>query len=160
VGLSGLPRERWDQLLRRLRREHPDGQGSTLVLARPSYVDRFQRRGLVALDTPLRPTNGRQLRELVEGQILHGALFVPTDMAIVVGATVNVQLLHPITGDEFPLEGVVRRRDAAPAGVHVELTGLTEEIREGLQEFVDSVVVVADYDVEVLAPAALRVRDD
>jgi len=159
VGLSGSPKERWDALLRRLRREQPEGKGATLVLARPSYVDRFQRRGLIALDAPLRPATSQDLRELVEGQVLGGALFVPTEVAIVVGATLNVQLLHPITGDVFPLEGVVKRRVTAPLpGVHVALTGLTDEIRGGLQEFVDSVLVVADYDVELLEPPVLRAR--
>lgn len=160
VGLSGAPKEQWDSLLRGLRRDGLNDRSSTLVLARPSYVDRFQRRGLVALETPLRVANQDELRALVDQQVRKGALFVPTAMAIVVGASINVQLMHPVTGDEFPLEGVVRRREqGSRPGVHVELTPLGPETSAGLDEFLDSVLVVADYDVEILDGAVLRVRD-
>lgn len=164
VGLSGEPKERWERLIRSLHavvpRDRDEGKAVPVVLARPSYVDRFLRKGRLALDLPLMPESPEKLARLVESQILQGTLFVPTKVALVVGAHVTVQLAHPLLLEEtFPLEGTVRRRETAPeAGVMVELTYLPPEVRQGLEEFMTSVLVVEEYDVDIFAAPSVTTR--
>ena len=105
----------------------------------------------------LRPTI-EQFGKLVDEEIPGGTVFVPTDVAVTPGANVVVRLVHPLAQESFPLSGTARRPDATTAqGVDVRLAELTAEGRAALVAFRDSVMVVDDYDIEILdAPTVGR----
>jgi hypothetical protein len=150
VGFNGPPQERWEQLVRPLTREPGAERRKTAVFARPSYVQRFRSTAPVALDLELRPTI-EELGQLVGDEIPGGTVFVPTDVAVSPGTNVVVRVVHPLAQESFPLEGTTRRPDGTTArGVDVRLVELTAEGRAALADFRDSVMVVDDYDIEVL----------
>jgi hypothetical protein len=159
VGLDGPVKERWENLVFTLRREHQDSGATTVTFARPSYVARFQLKAPVADDIRVTPSSVEDLTRIVNEDIPSGTLFIATRTSVVLGANVCVKLVHPITQDVFPLEGVVRRRGAgAEPGVLVGLARLSMDVRVGLQELVNSVVVVEDYDVELYEEPSVKRR--
>jgi hypothetical protein len=150
VGFAGPAKERWEQLVRPLSRDPGAERKKTLVFAAPTYVERFRSAGPVTAELELRPTMD-QLQALVGQEIPGGTLFVPSAAAVAPGASVVVRVVHPLAQESFPLEGTARRPDGdAAQGVDVRLVELTAEGREALVAFRDSVMVVDDYDIEVL----------
>ena len=88
---------------------------------------------------------------IIDGEIPGGTVFVPTRESVAPGANVVVSVVHPLTQESFPFEGTARRPDAGGArGVDVRLVELTPEGRAALVDFKDSVMLVDDYDIEVL----------
>ena len=68
-----------------------------------------------------------------------------------------MRVVHPLAQESFPLEGTARRPDATGArGVDVRLVELTAEGRAALVAFRDSVMVVDDYDIEILEAPQVR----
>jgi hypothetical protein len=159
VGLDGPVKARWEALVQELRREHSESEDTTVVFAPLEYVDRFQRKAPAAGDLWLRPSTVEELDSLVRGDIPGGAVFVPLASGTP-GTNVTVQLVHPITESAFPLEGVVKRPGTGghPGGVTVGLSPLTDQSRVELQEMVDSVVVLEDYDIELFEEPSVRQR--
>ncbi len=156
VGLAGPARDRWEQLVRPLSRDPDAERKKTLVFAAPSYVERFRSTSPVAAELELRP-DVEQLGKLIDDEIPGGTVFVPTDAAVDPGANVVVRLVHPLAQESFPLEGTARRPDVAAArGVDVRLVALTPEGRAALVAFRDSVMVVDDYDIEILEAPQVR----
>ncbi len=150
VALDGAVKDRWESLVYKLRRDHRESGAKTVMFARPSYVARFQLTAPVVDDIRLVPDSLEELERIIREDIPAGTLFIPTATSVVLGANVSVKLVHPITRDVVPLEGIVRRRGAgAQAGVLVGLAKLSMDVRVGLQELLDSVVVLEDYDVEL-----------
>ena len=159
VALDGPAKDSWESLVWTLRREHQDAGITTVTFARPSYVARFQLKAPVAEDIRLEPGSVEELTRVVTEDNPSGTLFVATRTQVVLGANVCVQIVHPITRDVFPLEGVVRRRGAgAEPGVLIGIGKLPMDVRVGLQELVDSVVVIEDYDVELYEEPSLTRR--
>ncbi len=157
MGFSGPAQERWEELVRPLSREPGAERKKTRVFAPPSYVQRFQSTAPSALDLELAPT-AAEFDAVIDGEIPHGTLFVPTDAFVPPGANVIVRLVHPLSQEWFPLAGTARRPDGAVMnGVDVRLTELTREALAALAEFRDSVMLLSDYDIEVLeAPTVGR----
>jgi hypothetical protein len=153
VGLSGPPKARWDSFVASLRQDHPEADRTTVVFARRSYVDRFQKKTGPSVSVVYRPSSVEALTAILTVATHGGLLAVPTPMAIVLGAPVDLQLVHPITEDTVTLPGTVKRRDAD--GVSVEVPPQPEEGARALQEFADSVVVIAEYDLGVFSSPAL-----
>ncbi len=156
VALDGPVKDLWEKLVLKLRREHAASVTTTVTFARPSYVARFQLTAPVADDIRLLPETIEDFARVVTEDIPTGMLFIPTTTSATLGANVCVKVVHPITRDVFPLEGVVRRRGAgSQAGVLVGLAKLSFEQRVALQELVESVVVLSDYDVELFEEPSL-----
>jgi len=156
VGFAGPATDRWEQLVRPLTRDPAAERKKTLVFAAPSYVERFRSTAPVAVELELRPTM-EQLGKLIDDEIPGGTVFVPTQAAVAPGANVVVRMVHPLAQESFPLEGTARRPDATAArGVDVRLVDLTDEGRAALVAFRDSVMVVDDYDIEVLEAPQVR----
>jgi hypothetical protein len=156
VGLSGPAKDRWEDLVRSLARQEGAEKKKTVVFAPPSYVDRFRSQAPVSAELELRPSF-EHLAKLIDEEIPGGTVFVPTQTAVAPGANVVVQLVHPLSEEWFPLEGTVRRPDATAArGVDVRLVELTDEGRAALAAFRDSMMVVDDYDIEVLEAPQVR----
>jgi hypothetical protein len=156
VGFSGPAKDRWEQLVRPLSRDPGAERKKTVVFAKPSYMQRFRSKGPVALELELRPTVD-ELGKLVDLEIPGGTVFVPTDVAVSPGTNVIVRVMHPLLVEEsFPLEGTARRPDGKARGVDVRLVELTAEARTALADFRDSVMVVDDYDIEVLEAPQVR----
>jgi hypothetical protein len=150
VALDGPVKDRWESLVWILRREHREAGATTVTFARPSYIARFQLQAPVVDDIRLTPASVEELVRIVTEEIPTGTIFIQTSTSVVLGANVCVQLVHPITAEAFPLEGVVRRRGAgAQPGVLIGLAKLPMDARVGLQELLDSVVVLEDYDIEL-----------
>jgi len=150
VGLDGPPRELWESLVWKLRREHQEAGTSTVVFARPSYVARFQLGAPVAEDLCLVPDTVEDLARVVHEDVPSGNLFVPTATSMMLGANVRVNVVHPITKDVVPLDGVVRRRGTGDRpGVLVGLAKVSRELGVALQELLESVLVLEDYDIEL-----------
>ena len=127
-----------------------------MVFAAPSYVERFRSTAPAVVDLVLRPTV-EQLARLIDEEIPGGTVFVPTDQAVSPGTNVVVRVVHPLAQESFPLEGTVRRPDETTArGVGVRLVDLTAEARAALADFRDSVMLVDDYDIEVLEAPQVR----
>ncbi len=155
IGLDGPPKARWEALVQSLREHHPDATRTTVVFARRSYVDRFQQRGLPSLTLRYRPPSVEGLTVAVETAVAGGLLSVPTSMAIVLGAPVELQLEHPITEERVSLPGTVKRRDTAVGTVGIALEPQSDEAARDLREFADSVVVLEEYDVDVRSSPTL-----
>jgi hypothetical protein len=155
MGFNGPAKERWEQLVRPLSRDPGAERKKTVVFAAPSYVQRFRSKGPVALDLELRPTV-EELAKLIDLEIPGGTVFVPTDVAVTPGTNVIVRVVHPLAQDSFPLEGTARRPDGRARGIDVRLVELTAEARTALADFRDSVMVVDDYDIEVLEAPSVR----
>jgi hypothetical protein len=156
VGFSGPPKARWEQLVRPLGRDPGAARKKTMVFAPPSYMERFRSTAPAAVELELRPTM-EQLVWLVDDEIPGGTVFVPTEAAVAPGANVVVRLVHPLAQESFPLEGSARRPDAtAGRGVDVRLVELSAEGRKALVAFRDSVMLVDDYDIEILDAPQVR----
>jgi len=150
VALDGPAKDLWEGLVWKLRREHQEAGATTVTFARPSYVARFQLSAPMADDITLTPDSIEELLRIIAEDIPACTLFVPTATSVVLGANIRVRLVHPITLDFVPLEGVVRRRGAGTqGGVLVGLSKLPMDARVALREMADSVVVLEDYDVEL-----------
>jgi Tfp pilus assembly protein PilZ len=160
LAFSGSPKERWEGFVQTLSRDRVDLLTTTLVLARPSYVERFRRNNALAVDVPFRPMTVQELSLIVGMEVLNGSLFVPTELGLMVGANVNVQLVHPLSEQVFPLLGnVIGRKTTGVRGVDVAFAPISSETREGLLEFVDSVLLIQEYDIDVLTgPLLARTR--
>ncbi len=155
IGLDGPPKARWDALVQSLREHHPDATRTTVVFARRSYVDRFQQRGIPSLALRYRPASVGELAAAVESAVVGGLLSVPTAMAIVLGAPVELQLEHPITEECVSLPGVVKRRDTQAGTVGVALEPQGADAARDLREFADSVVVIGEYDIDLRSSPTL-----
>lgn len=156
VALDGAAKDLWEGLVWRLKRDHREAAATTVMFARPSYVARFQLGAPVADDIRLAPGSVEELARIINEEIPTGTLVIPTAAPTVLGANVRVEIVHPITDDVVPLEGVIRRRGAgAQAVVMVGLAKISMDLRIALQELLDSVVVLDEYDVELYEDAAV-----
>lgn len=150
VGFSGPPKDRWEELVRPLSRDPGAERKKTRVFAAPSYVERFRSTTPAAIDLELRPSVD-VFEALMSDEIPGGTVFVATDAAVPPGANVVVRVVHPLTQERFPLTGTARRPDETTArGVDVRLAELTTEARAALADFKDSVMVLSEYDIEIL----------
>ncbi len=75
-----------------------------------------------------------------------GGLFLETGMALKVGQTVNLRIVHPWTRREFPMKAAVRRAETdsngRPAGVGVEFMEIDDDLRDSLLTFIESGFVI------------------
>jgi hypothetical protein len=161
VALNGPVKRRWETLVQSLRNNKTASSQNTLVFARASYVMRLQEKGAAAVDLPLRPASFEELENLIEQQIPSGMFFVPTNVPLVLGANVNVQIVHPITNETLEIPGSVVRRGSTAPGALVRLRPMNGDMQAALKEFEESVLVLVDYDIElfeapILTTAAVR----
>jgi hypothetical protein len=150
VGLDGIAKERWEDLIQSLRGDEMGAKDTTVVFAPLSYVDLFQSRGPAAGDLWLQPASVEELERIVREEIPSGTVLIPSAAAVTPGANVTIQLMHPVTQVVFAIEGVVRRRGpGAQEGVLVGVAPLSHERSVELTEMAESVIVLEDYDVEL-----------
>ena len=75
----------------------------------------------------------RDLQPLVTEDVSRGGMFLRTGLEITIGSALRLLVTHPLTGQTFAVDTVVRRRVDHPpkrAGLGVELFGLDEKRRE------------------------------
>lgn len=151
-GLAQAHRERWNRFIRFV---VASGQGAApappALPDTPDAVRRHYPRYAASLQVRLQTVGDLQL--LYTRNVSKGGLFVGTTLHLPAGTSLRVNVIHPKTGEQFPLEAVVRWRAEAPdAGLGLEFVKLTEERREEFFEYVSSeipveeVVYVADGD--------------
>ena len=141
-GLAPEQRESWNKLIRLAARglvpANAPGQAATHEPTRRRYP-----RYAAALNVRLHTV--ADLHELYTLNVSRGGLFVRTKLPLEVGTRVKVSVVHPRTGEQFPLEAVVRRRAEAPEpGLGLELVGVTDQRRDEFFEFVRSTVPIED----------------
>ena len=97
----------------------------------------------------------RDLLTLFTTNVSRGGMFVATPIDLPDGTPLRLSLVHPATGDHFPLDAVVRWHGAAPSpGLGVEFTRLDEQRRDELFQFICSEIPVET--VEFVAPGDRR----
>jgi hypothetical protein len=144
--LSGAERERWVGFVRSLGSSSP--RAPLAALAGRTLPG--ERRRAVRLQ--LRFATVTELEALCVRDVSKGGLVVDTGLALPPGTPVRLSLLHPGSGEQFPLDAVVRWRATGPRpGVGLELTSLTGLRRAELVEFVRSELPVDDVVYGALA---------
>lgn len=151
-GNGGAPLDRWNALLNEIRARFPDAASHPVVTAQvapstPDAVHRHHVRFFAAFE--VRVATVDELMTLVTGDISRGGLFLRTRRAVATGDLLQLDLVHPISGDVFPLRGVVRRRvsDGEASGLGVELVDLDAERQKALWEFVSSGLPDVEIDL-------------
>jgi hypothetical protein len=91
-----------------------------------------------------------ELRRLCEIDIVQGRMFVATELEVVEGMHVVVNVAHPETGDTFLLDAVVRLRRmggrGAPRGVEVEMVGMDRERRAQVLDFAHGGIIIGEVE--------------
>jgi hypothetical protein len=85
----------------------------------------------------------RDLQTLATQNVSQGGMFVATALDLPAGTRLGLSLVHPRTGEHFPLDAVVRWRGFAPvAGLGLEFADFDEQSRAELVEFIRSEIPV------------------
>jgi hypothetical protein len=91
-----------------------------------------------------------ELRRVCEVDIVQGRVFVATELDVVEGMKVVVNVAHPATGDTFLLDAIVRLRRVGgrddPRGVEVELVGMDRERRAQVLEFAHGGIIIGEAE--------------
>jgi hypothetical protein len=138
--MSPDQRDRW----RRFIRFAASGSGvaaPTAAPAAPPPIRRAHPRHDVAFQVLLR--SERDLLTLATQNVSQGGMFVSTALELPAGTQLGLSLVHPRTGEHFPLEAVVRWRGFAPvAGLGLEFVAFDADRRAELLEFIRSEIPV------------------
>jgi Tfp pilus assembly protein PilZ len=154
--------KRWQDFITTVERRHPESMEREVDLceqqaaATPEPIRRRYPRFEAQLQ--VRGYFG-ELDDLVlmyTRDISKGGMFVKTNAIVDVGSSVSLQLVHPLTGQQFPVRCVVRRVVVdRERGMGVEFLDMDAQRRRQLWDFISSGVqsVPAD-DLAVAPPAA------
>jgi acetolactate synthase-1/3 small subunit len=97
-----------------------------------------------------------ELAKLWTVDISRGGMSIETEQEIEIGVKIQVRLVHPVSGEIFPLQAIVRRHIALPhfRGLGIEFLDVDEETRKDLGEFIHGESdVLSDRDVDPVAEA-------
>jgi hypothetical protein len=110
-------------------------RGVTLRQATGSQGGRKHRRHSVGFEVRV-PAMGSELRVRAH-DISMGGMRLKTNSEIAVGTQIAMNIVHPTTGEQFPLTAVVRHRIDRPdfRGIGVEFVEIDETQRSRLDEF-------------------------
>ncbi len=107
--------------------------------ATPEPVRRSHPRYAATLRVHLQTVD--DLYVLYTRNVSRGGLFVATALDLAAGTALKISVIHPKTGDLFPLEAVVRWRiGGADPGLGISFENMTEELRQDFFEFIRSEV--------------------
>jgi Tfp pilus assembly protein PilZ len=131
--VSGETRQRWDRFVQWVARSHPQSLETPVkpVAAAPDSVNRqFPR---IRRELSVTAQSIRDLGPIVTEDVSRGGLFLRTGLDLAIGSELRLLVAHPLTGQTFAVDTVVRRRVEHPperVGLGVELFGLDETRRE------------------------------
>jgi Tfp pilus assembly protein PilZ len=131
--VTGEARQQWDRFVHWVAKNHPGSLETPVkpVAAAPDAVNRqFPR---TPRELSVRAQSIRDLRPLVTEDVSRGGMFLRTGLDLAIGSELRLLVNHPLTGQAFAVDAIVRRRVSHPsdrAGLGVELFGLDEKRRE------------------------------
>lgn len=141
-GVTGEEKERWDGFIRYVGEHHGDSANETIELnvsgERQEPIRRRFVRHNVALKIRLKTVD--DLFTLYTRDVSHGGMFISTDLELNVGGDMDIDMVHPDSGEVFKLKCVVRHRINRPGemvGVGVEFVGLDEARSNELFDFIN-----------------------
>jgi Tfp pilus assembly protein PilZ len=150
-------RERWHGFVRYVSALDAAQPGTAPAAPAPDTVRRRDPRYAVRLQVRLQTMD--ELELLYTRNVSKGGLFLGTTLQLPQGTSVRVSVVHPKTGEQFPLDAVVRWCAVSPhAGLGLEFTGTTEQRRDEFFDFirseipVEEVVYVAQNDPRLDSP--------
>jgi PilZ domain len=145
--LNAEVRERWDCYLLALKGEAhgaPAPIGPATKDGRPTFL--------------LRLPTYEQLRDFYQSEVMRGAMFLRTPVLRTIGEEVDLVLLHPRTGAEFPLLGTIRGLSmglpGAPRGMNLDLAPLDPDSHRAFQAYLEAQLPVAPHEVGAPADAS------
>jgi Tfp pilus assembly protein PilZ len=135
--LSGEARQRWERFVHWVAKTHPESLQAPVkpVAVVPDAVNRQYPRVRRALS--VRAQSISDLPSLVTEDVSRGGMFLRTGFDLPIGSELRLLVTHPLTGQAFAVDTIVRRRVDSPlvgAGLGVELFGLDERRREEFAE--------------------------
>jgi hypothetical protein len=148
-GLDGEPRRQWEHFIQFVRDHHPDAAERQAAADHAAEQDRLRAREQIIIAVGGMPAFER----LVARDVAQGNLSVYSDAPLAVDAPVSVRLVHPLTQNDFLLEGVVRRHIRG-GGISVGLAPLDQKRQDALREFVrgDDCDAIEIIDFESVRP--------
>ena len=131
--LNGEARQQWERFVRWVAKTYPESLEAPVkpVATALDAVNRQFPRVHRALS--VRVQSVKDLQAVVTEDVSRGGMFLRTALDVPIGSELRLLITHPLTGQTFAVDTVVRRRVAHPperAGVGVELFGLDEKRRE------------------------------
>lgn len=141
-GVAGTDGTRWQQFIRRLRQDHPEtlDPSTPIDYLGPSCAEGPNRLG-ARHDGKIRLRLGsvRELRALFDTNITRGAVLIPSEASHEPGDPLEIEIVHPTTGERFSFFGAVRRnvRRDDFGGVAVELLDTQPPRLAAFRVFID-----------------------
>jgi hypothetical protein len=131
-GFEGRERAQWEAFVARVRDE-------AIVLTPSQSLDPVRRRferHIVRFAVRLSTVD--ELATLWSRDLSQGGMALETDLDLPIGSEVGVGLVHPVSGELFELDGIVRRKivRADGAGLAIEFVGLDEARRAQMERFI------------------------
>lgn len=129
---------RWNEFVRRIARASPEPE---LEVTTPGELEgresrRLHERVVVELRVLVRTPAGSRMA--TTHYVSRRGAFLKASLKVKVGTRLELELIHPATGEPLPLQAIVRHRGerATRAGIGVEFVGLDERRAERLREWV------------------------
>jgi len=154
-GVSGAEKNRWDAFIKYVGEKHANSAGETVSLLQAPPTEPIRRqhpRKEMALKIRLYTVN--DLYDLYTRDISRGGMFITTELPLEAGDRLDVDMVHPVTGEVFKLRCEVRHRTATPTlkGVGVEFIGLDGQRRDQMFDFISSDIEVEEEEPVFVAP--------
>lgn len=141
-GASAADLERWNAFIRHVAAGTP-AAAPVFPPGTPDAVHRRFPRYTAALRVNLRDVG--ELEQLYTQNVSKGGMFVGTPLDLALGTVLKLSVVHPATGEPFPLDAVVRWRAPPPnPGLGLEFTQLDDARREAFFDFVRSEIPVEE----------------
>lgn len=159
VGLQlyGVGREAesvWQAFIRDVAAQHPEADRHDVELQKPAAPDPVRRRHpRLGVRMRVLPRNVDALIEMWTRDVSRGGMFIETEHELSVGDALELDVVHPQSGDTFTLPCVVRRvaRGSAGRGVGVEIVDLDAGRRTAFQEFAMSSIPELEEELSLIA---------
>jgi Tfp pilus assembly protein PilZ len=138
-GLGRGVQDRWDAFIDHVRRTYPttEERVATPQSAEPVHVD-FKRSDaqVGALRVQVRSVN--DLVRMQRRDLSRGTIFFATPGKAYAGDELALQIVHPLNGDVFEMQGKVRRvvDDAGIKGLELELVACDDDRRARFEDFI------------------------
>jgi Tfp pilus assembly protein PilZ len=131
--VSGEARQQWERFVRWVAKNHPESLEAP-VKPIPTALDSVNRQfPRVHRVLSVRAQSITDLQPLAMEDVSRGGIFLRTGLDVAIGSELRLLVTHPLTGQTFAVDTIVRRRVDHPperAGLGVELFGLDEKRRE------------------------------
>ncbi len=145
-GASGADLDRWNEFIRFVAANAPGAKAVAPPPFPPGTPDAVRRRFpryAAALKVNVHDVGA--LEQLYTRNVSKGGLFVATALDLPAGTALKLSVIHPKTGEPFPLDAEVRWRAAPPdAGLGLEFTHLDDARREAFFDFIRSEIPVEE----------------